>query len=85
MVSNDQSNSISVRINNQTNGFFAEVNYSTGANPRSITITDFNNDQELDLVVVEQRCSSISFFAAMAMEPFNLHRTRSRNGTIPGR
>ncbi|CAF4917412.1 unnamed protein product, partial [Rotaria sp. Silwood2] len=51
VVANRDSNNIGVLIGHGNGSFTDQTTYSTGSEPRSVAVGDFNNDARLDIVV----------------------------------
>jgi len=65
VVVNQGSNTVSIYKNTSNNGFItfaSKVDLSTGSNPRSVSIADFDGDGKLDLSVVNYSSNSVSIY-----------------------
>ncbi|MDR9416551.1 MAG: FG-GAP-like repeat-containing protein, partial [Gracilimonas sp.] len=67
VVANQSSNEISVLINNQSGGFFqagfgGSATYSAGTSPNEISVGDFDNDGDLDIVSSNSGSGNVSVF-----------------------
>ena len=60
VVSNEDSNDVSVLLGNGAGGFSSAVRFATGTRPHDVTIGDLNGDKNPDLAVVNYDDASIS-------------------------
>ncbi|CAF4176589.1 unnamed protein product, partial [Adineta steineri] len=79
VVANDGANNIGIFFGYGNGTFSTQMTYSTGDNsqPFSVTIGDFNNDQQLDIVVANSRTSNIGIFLSYGNGTFSSQTTYS--------
>jgi hypothetical protein len=59
-VANNNSNTVSVLLNDGTGGFSGKTDFGVGTQPRSVTVGDFNSDGNPDLVVANYNSNNVS-------------------------
>lgn len=71
VVTNPESNLVSVLLNTGTGTFGAKVSYATGSGPTGLTVGDFNADGKLDLAVTNTAANTISVLLGTGSGTFN--------------
>ncbi|CAF0913691.1 unnamed protein product [Adineta steineri] len=86
VVANSGTNNIGIFLGYGNGTFSSQTTYSTGDNsqPFSVTIGDFNNDQQLDIVVANSGTNNIGIFFGYFNGTFSSQTTYSTgNGSMP--
>jgi hypothetical protein len=60
VVTNYDSNSVSILLGYGNGSFADQITYSTGNYPYSVAVGDFNNDTELDIVVTNRNSNNVN-------------------------
>ncbi|CAF3673135.1 unnamed protein product [Adineta steineri] len=86
VVANYGTNNIGIFLSYGTGTFSSQITYSTGDNslPHAVTIGDFNNDKQVDIVVANYGTNNIGIFLAYGNGTFSSQTTYSTgDGSIP--
>src|SRR5262249_53871747 len=59
VITNGNSNSVSILLGKGDGTFETNVDYPTGGQPISVAVGDFNGDGKLDLATANQNCSTV--------------------------
>jgi hypothetical protein len=64
VVSNSKTNNIGIMLRNGSEPFAVQTTFSTGSGsgPYSVAVTDFNNDNQLDIAVTNSKSNNIGIF-----------------------
>ncbi|CAF0853554.1 unnamed protein product [Adineta steineri] len=85
-VANAGTNNIGIFLGYGNNTFSTEITYSTSnySKPNSITIGDFNNDKQVDIIVTNSGTNNIGIFLSYGNGTFSNQTTYSTgNGSAP--
>ncbi|CAF1367328.1 unnamed protein product, partial [Adineta steineri] len=86
VVANYGTNNIGIFLGYGTGAFLTQITYSTGDNsqPIAVTIGDFNNDKQLDIVVANSGTNNIGIFLGYSNSTFSSQTTYSTgDGSTP--
>ncbi len=78
-VSNSQKNNIGIMLRNGSEPFGVQTTFSTGngSGPYSVAVTDFNNDDQLDIAVANFKTNNIGIFFGYGNGSFANQQTYS--------
>ena len=83
IVTNNNSNSVSVLLGNGNGTFQTQTTFATGSSPLSVTVGDVNADGKLDLIVANLLDSSVSVLLGIGNGTFQTQSTFA-TGSYPG-